>query len=303
MSGTVFTSTIGKSFSGTVVKILNDSTGKYEASSDYTDWMEVDSLDKHYEDEVEYGGAGLLSEKAEGTPLAVVTMREHNTIRWRSRTYGAKMMVTKEASEDNKFPELIAAAKQLRRGAQDTVEIDATSLAAEAFTTPNPGGGDGLALFSASHTLPQGGTFSNTLATAMAPSRLAIQTMRTQAGRFPGYNGITRGHMLEKIVCPLDQEMTWWGILESALVPESNNNEINTVKRLNIKVKALKHWTQSSTQWFCLTDCEQKIRWRWRRRFETNSWLDENNTVQNFSLTYRSTKGWSNPRCAIGSNA
>src|SRR5689334_4682382 len=99
-------------------------------------------------------------------------------------------------------------------------------------------GGDGLPLASASHTLPQGGTFSNTLAVPQSPSVAAVIVATTQAKKLPGHDGITEGYEPKCIGCPVDQWAAWSVILNSTHKPEPGEfnatNVVNTDLSLDV---------------------------------------------------------------------
>lgn len=301
-AGAIFVSTVPDTLKETLDDIVGDKTDGVESTVDMNDWLKIESMSDAFVDDLEMGGPGLLALKPEGQELQALTIQQGYVTRYWARTYGGRLLVTEEAMDDCKYDEVINAAKRLKRVAWKTADIDATNIAAQAFDT-NVVGGDGLPLCSASHTLPAGGTFSNIMATPMSPSRLALQQLRTQAIQMVGHDGLIEGLQLKKIICPPAQELTWKGILGSEKVPESNNNEINTIRSLGLEVKALKYWTSSTTQWLVLTDNESKLRWKWRKRMSSRRWEENAQFVMQYAISYRSAKGWSDPRAVLGVNA
>lgn len=304
MSGTVFTSTIANSLKETLNVIVDDKSDGYESGLLMKKWCEEMSMKDNYEDDLEMGGPGLASDKPEGTEIALGTIREGFLTRYLARTYALKLIVTEEAMEDAKYPEAIKAAKRLKRSMFKTIDIDATAILQRMFNASYVGG-DGVALGSASHTLPHGGTWSNILATPMSPSRMAVIVARTQAAQYPGHDGITEGATLKKILCPEAQWATWMGIVGSTHAPEAGEfNEINIVNsELGLEVVANKYWTNTTTNWAILTDAENGINFRFRRKPRSNTWVDNDNMVMKYGISARWARGWSDARCIIGSNA
>jgi hypothetical protein len=297
---TVFTGTIGKSLKKTLEDINTDPTD--EKGSMYKDWLQVKGMDDNYEDDLEVGGPGLASEVSEGAEIPLGTIAEGYLTRYTARKFGLRLIVTEEAAADGKYSKVIDAAGRLRRSIWKTVDIDTTAMLQRGFNTSYTGG-DGLCLWNSAHTLPGGGTFSNTFATAMSPSRTAVIIGRTQAGKFPGHDGVTEGNKLTKVICPLDQWGVWEGILGSEKAPENDTNEINVVRGLNLSLCANQYWDNTTTNWAFLTDCDSKLNIRWRRRPRARAWVENSQELMQHSNTARWSRGWSDPRCTLGSEA
>lgn len=298
----VFTSTVFASLKETLNSIIDDE--EYgESSLIFPKWMKVKSMKDHYEDDQEYGGPGLASEVQEGAPLVVGGITQGTTKRYIARKFGLKMIITEEAVEDCKYERVVGAGWRLKRVIWKTADFDATNLAVRGFSSSYPGA-DGVSLFSTAHTLPNGGTFSNTLATPMTPSRAAIIQMTSMARKLPGHDGVTQGYELEKVVCPTEQWAVWAGITQSEKAPEPGQfNEINVAKDIIKGVVAIPYWSNTTTNFFVTTDCDNGLNFRWKRRPRTRSWMDEDNEVMNYGISARWDRGWSDARGAIGSNA
>lgn len=301
MSGTVFTSALANTLRKTLDKLPMDS---YERDLAMPKYFEEGSMDKAFEDDLEIGGPGLASEKNEGSEIALGTVAEGAFTRYMARTYALKLIFSEEAMEDVQYKEAIAAAKMLLSSMYQTVDVDAALMLSRAWDT-NYTFGDGQPIFSASHTLPHGGTFSNTMATAMSPSRAAIIVAESQAMGLPGHNGVTRGYMLKTIVCPKEQRAAWSVVVNSTHAPEAGQfNAINTVNRdMDLNVVVVKHWDTTSTNWLVQTDCENGFRWKWRVRAKGRSWVNNDFTEMRYGVRARWARGMTDPRCAIGSQA
>lgn len=301
---TIFTSTAFHGLKNTLNKIATDKDD-IEGKLAYKDWMSVSEMDDHYEDDLEVAGSALLSEKPEGTQIGAHTIREGNIFRYYARPFAGKIIATREALRDNKYSTIIDAARRLKFSGHQTVGYDMANMLARGFNTAYTFGSEGLPLWSASHTLPHGGVFSNLLAVAMAPSVLAVTTMRAMARKLPGYNGVRHGHiMLEKIVCPVDQESLWETILGSNLTPEFGNaSEINVVKRMNLKLVVEPYWDNTTTNWMAITDAENGLQMRWRDKWQATTSVDNDHWAMQYYLYGRWSRGVSNFRCTIGSNA
>lgn len=303
MSGTIFSSTIFNSFKETLDSIVDDRLGENESALVCKKWMKVGSMDEAYVDDLEMGGPGLAAETDEGEEITVGTIREGFLKRYIPRKFALKLIVTDEAMEDNKYPETLRLAKRLDRAIYKTFDIDMTSILIRATNTSYVGG-DGVPLASAAHTMPGGGTFSNTLSVPMAPSALALATVRSLVMKLPGHDGITEGYDIKKCVFPTEQWAVWKQILGSEKSPEAGNfAAINAVYDLDIKPVPVKYWNNTTTNWGVITDVDNGIQAKWRRKPKSNSWVENDNETMKYSVSARWASGWSDARGFFFSNA
>lgn len=303
MSATVFTSDIVDALKETLESIIDDKEGGSKAGCIYPKWMEERSMADAWEDDLEMGGPGLASEVSEGEDIPTGGIREGYMTRYLSRKFGLRLNITEEAIEDNKYDQVLRAAFRLKRSMWKTVDIDCTNILARGFNTAYVGG-DGQPLFSASHTLPHGGTFSNLMAVPMSPSHIAITTATSQIRKFPGHDGITEGCEPKDVICPTEQWAVWSEILKSERRPEPGQfNAINVVKsELGLGVVTVKYWSNTTTNWAIKTDCDGGPNLRWRRRPRNRSWVENSNEVMSYLISARWARGWSDPRSMYGVN-
>jgi hypothetical protein len=300
----VTTAVIAGSLKETLESIVDDDPEGAMSNLMILKVLDESTMKDNYQDDLEYGGPGLLVEKDEATEVQAGNIKEGYLTRYMSRTFALKVIVSDEAMEDKKYDEVINAQKRLMRAAGKTVETDGALIFVRGWNTSYPGG-DGLPLFSASHTLPQGGTFSNTMAVPQSPSVAAVITATTQMRKMPGHDGIIQGYEPECVVCPVDQWAAWDVVLHSTHKPEAGEfNAINVVNySLDIDVYPLKFWTNSTTNWCMKTNADNGLKWLWKRRPKGRAWVDNDFEVKKTSVSYRSSRGWSDARCAVGSQA
>jgi hypothetical protein len=301
MSGEVFRSALANTLRKTLDKLPMDS---YKKDLQMSRFFEEDTTELAQVDDLEIGGPGLASEKAEGTAIALSTIMEGALTRYVPRTFASMLIISEEAMEDVQYKEAISAGKMLTQSMWQTVDVDAGLQCARAWDTSYTYG-DALPIFSASHTLPHGGTFSNTLATAMTPSRAAVIVMASQAMGLPGHNGVTRGYDLKRVVCPKEQKWTWLTLVKSTHAPEAGQfNAINVVNsEFDLEIVANKFWDNTTTNFFIQTDCENGWRWIWRIKPGKRSWVNNEFTEMRFAVRARWARGVTDPRSAIGSQA
>jgi hypothetical protein len=294
------TSAVYKSLKAILENIITDPVESGTRDLIYPKYLDVKSMSDNYEIDQEVAGTLLLQEKAEGAAAAVGSLQEGYETRYIARTWALHMHVAEEAIEDTKYDKYINAAKRLTRSAAKTQDYDAANLIIRSTNTSYLGG-DGLCLGNSAHTLPYGGTWSNIADVYQTPSRAALISAITKTGKFPSPNGLTEGYSIKKIVCPLAQWATWEGITKSAQAPESNNNEINVVgpkgSMGGIEIVAVKYLDASSTTlWGAITEADNGLQWRNRRKPKSRTWVDNDAEVMKYGVSYRASRGWSDPR-------
>ena len=298
-----FTGTIGQSLKKTLDRVIVDDTDGYSSpkKSQYKLWCEEPDMADHWVDDLEYGGPGLLAHKPEGTELEAGAINEGTRTRYIAKTYGRKLIVSQEAIEDQKYEKAIDSAQRLKRVGWKTVDIDAHGMLRLGFDATAPGG-DGLSLWNSAHLLPDGGTFSNVAAAPAAPSVAALVPIISQMKKLVGHDGIAEGYNPTQILCPTEQWGDWSEILKSSLDPVTNNlSAINVIKSdYGLKVAPLKFWDNTTTNWAVQTDVTDQLQVKWRRKFESVTWVDNGGMNMNYAITARWVTGWSDPRNSIG---
>lgn len=290
------TSQIFRLLKPTLNKVVTDPNDGVQSKVMFTKWCNVDDMDDAYVDDTEIAGPGLASQKPEGTEIALGQIRMGFMKRYSAETYALKLNVTKEAQEDNKYKEAVPLARMLKRSIWQTADVFATLMLIRA---ENSGylGGDGVTLASASHTLPHGGTFSNTMATPFSPSNAALMLARASIATLPGLNGIRNPLMAEKVLFPIEQESAWDILLGSAKSPEAGQfNAINIAYKMSLTPVPIHHWTNTTTNWALTTDAENGCNFFWRVRPESTTWMDNDYTTIKFGIRARWAAGWTNAR-------
>ena len=286
----------------TLEEIVTDDTDNVEKNVAYKKYMKVEGMDDNYVDDLSNGGPGLATEKAEGQALDVLSLNNGYQTRYIARKFGLIMQITEELDEDGKYNDkYIDAARRMKRAIYKTMDVDCAQILNRAFNASYVGG-DGLCLANSAHTIPGGGTFSNTLSVAFSPSRAAVIVMTQNIMLLPGWDGVTEGYNATAVVHPVAQWGAWKGILGSDKVPESGNNEINVAADMNLKQIPVPFWSASTTNWGMLTDAA-RLKLKVRRKPKARTWYDEPTEVINHGISARWARGWSDPRCFYGSNA
>jgi len=296
----IFSTTIVDALKPTLDDIFKDDTAKAESGAYYKKWLDEGRMKHQYVEDMGRAGPGLLNELNEGEELPEGTIREDYLTRYTARKFGMKLPITQEAIEDNQYPETLKLSSDLNRAGYKTVEVDTIRMLVRGFNTSYPIG-DGQPLFSASHTLAHGGTFSNKMATAVSPSESAIGTVYTDVSPMPGYDGLLEGYNLTHVLYPIAQWQTWKQLLGSTYGIETQNfAKINTVPGLDLKPVMLPFWTNTTTNYAFKTDAPGGPCIKWRRKFKSNSWVHNSHEVMYYSISARWDYGVSNPRSMYG---
>lgn len=297
------TSTAWRTLKATLDNIITDPTDNVEKNVRAKKYMEVETMADHYVDDLENGGPGLLSEREEGQALETGTLFEGAVTRYISRKFGKILELTDELEDDGKYnAKYINFARRLKRAGWKTLDVDCANIWNRMFNAAYVGG-DGLPLGSASHTIPGGGTYSNILATPMSPSRTALITVIQNVLLLPGHDGLTEGYKVLKVVHPVQQWGAWEGILRSEKAPENATNEINVVHGMGIERVDVPFWSASATNWAVITDAEDGLKLKWRKKFSSNTFIEQRTEIICHKTSGRWARGWSNPRAVYGSNA
>ena len=301
--GTVFSTEYWDTLKPVLEKIITDRT---KVKLYYPQWMKRMTMSDAYEDDKEVGGPGLAQQMGEGQEIPVSKIANGYTTRYQARKFGLRMDVTDEMVEDSKYQRMILKfADRLRKSMHKTVDFDCTDILVFAWDANYPGG-DGQPLFSASHTLPHGGTFSNNMATPLAPSIEAISTARTALRKMPDQSGIIEGYEIDKVIAPVDQETVWQEIRGSEKDPENGNfSRINVASGSKIinNVVLIPYWSNTTTNYCFTTDCDDGFNIRVRRDMRVNTWVHNSNETASTSVTMRQDNGYSDARCAYGVQA
>lgn len=291
----ISTSTLAHTLQETLEGIIDDEDG-IQSKVVFPRFMQVGEMDGAIHDELEVAGPGLIAEKAEGTEIALGSIREGWLKRYMPGTFALKLNITRECLDDCKYPEAIKAARRLKKATWTTADVDAALVLVRASNAAYTGA-DGLPLASASHTLPWGGTFSNTMAVPMSPSIQALINARAALNQLPGHDGIISPVEAEKAVFPIAQRSVWEVLLGSDKNPEPGQfNAINIAKRMDLEQVPVHHWTNTTTNWGLTTDVEDGLKWLWRKRPENMTWMENNYLTMKYAIYARWARGWTDPR-------
>ncbi len=294
---------VNSNIPSTLKPVLNKVWGDQQLGE--LDWMKmgynISNSSDAYEDDQEFAHTGLMPAKAQGAQVAVDSIQQGFPKRYLHITYALRFIVSEEAIKDCKYDEAIAMTKSLSRSAKLTQEYQGAGVFINAFSSGFVGG-DGVALCSASHPLPKGGTASNTLATPMSLSETAVETIWAAMSKVPGSNGIVQaGYDLKRVIVPKELEPRANRILKSQLQNDTANNAINFMKGMGVEIASNRYFT-STTNWFGKSDLDTGLRWFWREKPNYRQYNNEDNLTVTGCGYERFSNGWSDWRDVYGSS-
>lgn len=217
------------------------------------DWKKVchsvRGSNRAYEESAYFAGLGNVALKGEGAPISYDEMVQGPTKRWNHKTYGLGVSIAEELIEDSLYPdlptEMTSLFKELGASAKETQTLLVFDIFNSGTGTSTHTSGDGVAIFSASHTQLRGGTWSNLLAPASDLSATALQTAIDNFENLRDDTGKIQMIKATKMIVNPSNAWKAKELLNSTYDPESPNNSINTLKDRNLELVVTPHYTDT----------------------------------------------------------
>lgn len=234
-------------------------------------------------------GSGLFSSIGETATVPLATPKVTNKQTTRILTFAQGIDISKQLFDDNMHGVWADDVKDFAIKAQDTQDFNAFRIFRNGFTTELTA--DGVAFFSASHTLIGGGTQSNLVSGALSPTtlNLALVNLLEQKDQ----SGVIRGSSPATLLVPPAVWKHAREITDSALIADAANNNVNVYRSaLGITVYT-SHWLGaaaggSDTAWFLLAK-RHGITRLIRQGLETalTDWRYSNNLTYRYQANFR----------------
>ncbi len=198
----------------------------------------------------------LLQEVAEGQEYSFEATPAGSSKTLKPVKFGLGISISEEAADDGKFDEIADMVAKLAKSARESQEIQAMNVFNNGFSSETAD--DGVAIFSASHTLPSGGTFS-TLLSAADLSDSSLEDMLVQfETAFVGDSGIIYKCVPKNLVVHPDYKRLAMELIGSDLrtgtvtnstTGVTNVNNMNSLKSDGLRVVSSAHLSDSDA-WF-----------------------------------------------------
>lgn len=208
--------------------------------------------DKGFYEAVQLAGMGLAAIKGEGSQVSVDSVDQDWVYRWPVVCYSKAARVTMEAIADNQYEDVIPMLGQnMAEGLAQNKDVRMATVLNDGFSTgQNP---DGVALFSASHTIQAGGTTSNLLSPAADMSEDAIEQMILLVDNLVLPSGLKSDYSSKDLVVPIQLRFEADRIVNSRYRVSSADNDISAIYNQNVIKRVLPWKRLTDTDAFFIT--------------------------------------------------
>ena len=216
---------------------------------------DTETSERSFEEETKLSGFSAAPVKDEGSAIAYDNAQEAFTARYNHETIALGFSLTEEAIEDNLYDSLSARyTKALARAMAYTKQVKAAGVLNTGFTTAI--GGDGVALFSASHPLVSGGVNSNTPAVAADLNETSLENAVIQIAGWTDERGLLIAARPEKLIVPPALQFVATRLLETKLRVGTADNDINAIENNGSIPQGytINHFLTDTNAWFLKTD-------------------------------------------------
>ena len=272
----------------------------------------TEQSDRAFEEEVLFTGFGSAPVKSEGAAVQYDNAQEGYVSRYTNETVALAFAVTEEAMEDNLYDTFAKVrARGLARAMANTKQVKAADVFNNGFSTAYLGG-DGAALFSASHPTVGNGNQSNTLG-ATDLSESSLESALITISKAKDDRGILIGLQAVSLHVPSDLIYTADKILNSTLSTTTatnsttgvtNVNDINALRNQGVLPKGFfvnRRFTDTNA-WFLKTDCPNGTKMFVRSPLQTKMEPDFDTGNLRFKGRERYSFGWSDWRGFYGAS-
>jgi hypothetical protein len=283
-----------------------------DVDNEHAPLFDVENSDRAFEEEVLFTGFGSAPVKSEGASVQYDDAQEGYTARYTHETISLAFAVTEEAMEDNLYDTFAKLrARGLARAMANTKQVKASDVFNNGFSSSYLGG-DGVALFSASHPTVGNGNQSNTLG-ATDLSEASLETALITIAKAKDDRGILIGLQAESLHLPPDLAFTADQILNSTLSTTTvtnsttgvtNTNDINSIRNQGLVPGGFfvnRRFTDTNA-WFIKTDCPNGTKMFVRAPLQTKMEPDFDTGNLRYKARERYSFGWSDWRGFYGAS-
>jgi len=265
---------------------------------------ETETSERSFEEETKLSGFSAAPVKNEGSAIAYDNAQEAWTARYNHETIALGFSLTEEAIEDNLYDSLSARyTKALARAMAYTKQVKAAAVLNNGFSSSYPGG-DGVALFSASHPLVSGGTNSNIPSTPADLNETSLENAVIQISLWTDERGLLIAAKPNKLVVPPALQFTATRLLETELRVSTADNDINALKN-NGSVSegyTVNNFLTDNNAWFLTTDVPNGMKHFVRSPLAQSMDGDFDTGNVRYKSRERYSFGWSDPLGMYGSS-
>ena len=263
--------------------------------------FETETSERSFEEETKLSGFSAAPVKNEGSSLAYDNAQEAWTARYNHETIALGFSLTEEAIEDNLYDSLSGRyTKGLARAMAYTKQVKAAAVLNTGFSAT---GGDGVALFSASHPLVSGGVNSNIPSTPADLNETSLEAAVIQIAAWTDERGLLIAAKPKKLVVPPSLQFVATRLLETELRVGTADNDINAIKN-NGSIPdgyTINHFLTDTNAWFLTTDVPNGMKHFVRTPLSNSMDGDFDTGNVRYKSRERYSFGWSDPLSMYGS--
>ena len=264
---------------------------------------ETETSERSFEEETKLSGFSAAPVKNEGSAIAYDNAQEAWTARYNHETIALGFSLTEEAIEDNLYDSLSARyTKSLARAMSYTKQVKAAAVLNNGFSSAYPGG-DGVALFSSSHPLINGGTNSNIPAVAADLNETSLENAVIQIAAWTDERGLLIAAKPAKLIVPPALQFVATRLLETELRVGTTDNDVNALKN-NGSIPGgytINHFLTDTNGWFLTTDVPNGMKHFVRTPLANSMDGDFDTGNVRYKARERYSFGWSDPLGMYGS--
>jgi hypothetical protein len=265
---------------------------------------ETETSERSFEEETKLSGFSAAPVKNEGSAIAYDNAQEAWTTRYNHETIALGFSITEEAIEDNLYDSLSARyTKGLARAMAYTKQVKAAAVINNGFSAAYPGG-DGVALFSTSHPLINGGTNSNTAATQVDLNETSLEAAVIQIAAWTDERGLLIAAKPKKMIVPPALMFVADRLLETELRVGTTDNDINALKNMGAVPEGytVNHFLTDNNGWYLTTDVPNGMKHFIRTPLQNSMDGDFDTGNVRYKSRERYSFGWSDPLGMWGSS-
>ena len=271
---------------------------------EHKELYETETSERSFEEETKLSGFSAAPVKNEGSAIAYDNAQEAWTTRYNHETIALGFAITEEAIEDNLYDSLSARyTKGLARAMAYTKQIKAAATLNNGFSAQYVGG-DGVALFSTSHPLVNGGTNGNTPSTQADLNETSLEAAVIAIAAWTDERGLLIAAKPRKLIIPPALQFVATRLLETSLRVGTNNNDINALKNNGSIPEgyAINHFLTDTNAWFLTTDVPNGLKMFERTPLQNSMDGDFDTGNVRYKARERYSFGWSDPLGIFGSS-
>ena len=266
--------------------------------------FDLETSERSFEEETKLSGFSAAPVKNEGSAIAYDNAQEVFTARYNHETIALGFSLTEEAIEDNLYDSLSARyTKALARAMAYTKQTKGAAVLNNGFSASYKGG-DGVALFSASHPLVSGGTNSNIPTTPADLNETSLEAAVIQIAGWTDERGLLIAAKPRKLIIPPSLMFVATRLLETELRVGTSDNDINALKSNGSIPEGytVNHFLTDTNAWFLSTDVPNGLKMFTRAPLTQSMDGDFDTGNVRYKSRERYSFGWSDPLGAFGSS-